>query len=76
MTLGNALAAQVRLIVWCKTCWHRAEPDVADQAARYRADTTVMDWSRRLGCSACYGNDAFFVVSGAPRSRPPRPAKG
>ena len=30
MTLGQALAAQVRLIVWCKSCWHRAEPDVAE----------------------------------------------
>ncbi len=30
MTLGQALAAKVRLIVWCKGCGHRAEPDVAD----------------------------------------------
>ena len=30
MTLGQALAAQVRLIVWGKSCWHRAEPDVAE----------------------------------------------
>jgi hypothetical protein len=26
MTLGGALAAKVRLIVWCKSCGHRAEP--------------------------------------------------
>jgi hypothetical protein len=25
MTLGQAVAAQVRLIVWCKSCNHRAE---------------------------------------------------
>jgi hypothetical protein len=31
MTLGQALAAKVRLIVWCKACQHRAEPDVVDQ---------------------------------------------
>jgi hypothetical protein len=26
MTLGNAAAARVRLIVWCKACQHQAEP--------------------------------------------------
>ena len=67
MTLGNALAAQVRLIVWCKTCWHRAEPDVADQVARYGADLPVPDWARRLRCSACEGHEVDFVVSGAAR---------
>jgi hypothetical protein len=25
MTLGQALAAKVRLIAWCKACGHRAE---------------------------------------------------
>ena len=34
MTLGNAAAAQVRLIVWCKTCQHQVEPDPAEMAAR------------------------------------------
>jgi hypothetical protein len=53
MTLGQALAAQVRLIVWCKTCWHRAEPDVADQVARYGADTVVPD-----GLGACAAQPA------------------
>jgi hypothetical protein len=27
MTLGNAAAARVRLIVWCKACSHQVEPD-------------------------------------------------
>jgi hypothetical protein len=27
MTLGQAVVAHVRLIVWCKSCDHRAEPD-------------------------------------------------
>jgi hypothetical protein len=67
MTLGQALAARVRLIVWCKSCWHQAEPDVADQVARYGADTTVIDWAARLRCSACEGHDVDFVVSGARR---------
>jgi hypothetical protein len=65
MTPGNALAAQVRLIVWCNSCWHRAEPDVADQVARYGAELPVPDWAARLTCSACGGRDVDFVVSGA-----------
>ena len=31
MTLGQALTAQVWLIVWCRSC---TEPDVADQVAK------------------------------------------
>jgi hypothetical protein len=27
MTLGNAAATRVRLIVWCKECQHQVEPD-------------------------------------------------
>ena len=51
MTLGNAAAARVRLIVWCKACGHRAEPDPAEIAQRYGAETTVPDWRERLVCS-------------------------
>ena len=67
MTLGQALVAQVRLIVWCKTCQHRAEPDVADQVARYGANTSIIDWASRLRCSVCDGREVDFVVSGARR---------
>ena len=67
MMLGQALAAKVRLIVWCKSCRHQAEPDMADQVARYGADTAVPDWARRLRCSACEGHEVDFVVSGARR---------
>ena len=35
LTLGQALTAQVRLIVWCKACGHRAEPDIAEQVAHH-----------------------------------------
>jgi hypothetical protein len=31
MTLGGALAAKMRLIVWCKACGHQVEPDLAAQ---------------------------------------------
>jgi hypothetical protein len=50
MTLGQALGAKVRLIVWGKTCQHQAEPDIAEQAASYGADTTVIDWA--AACAA------------------------
>jgi hypothetical protein len=67
MTLGNAFAAKVRLIVWCKTCGHRAEPDVADQVAHHGEAMTVINWARRLRCSGCCGQDVDFVVSGTMR---------
>ena len=65
MTLGNALAAKVRLIVWCKACGHQTEPDVGEQAERHGEGTTVIDWAARLRCSACGERMADFVVSGA-----------
>jgi len=43
MTLGAAAAAQVRLIVWCKACQHQVEPDPAEMAARYGAETPVLE---------------------------------
>jgi hypothetical protein len=48
MTLGNAAAARVRLIVWCEACQHQVEPEPAEQitsamftemAVRYGAET-------------------------------------
>jgi hypothetical protein len=47
LTLGQALTAQVRLIVWCKACGHRAEPNVAEQVAHHGSDMTVIDWAAR-----------------------------
>jgi hypothetical protein len=65
MTLGNAAAAHVRLIVWCKDCRHQIEPDPAEMAARYGAETPVPDWRERLVCSRCGGRQVDMVVSGA-----------
>ena len=48
MTLGAAAAAGVRLIVWCKECRHQVEPDPAEMATRYGAETSVLDWRERL----------------------------
>jgi len=53
MTLGNAAAARVRLIVWCKECQHQVEADPAKTAARYGAETPVLDWRERLVCPRC-----------------------
>jgi hypothetical protein len=67
MTLGNAASARVRLIVWCKACQHRVEPDPAAMAERYGAETTVPDWRERLVCSKCGSRDIDMVVSGTER---------
>ena len=68
MTLGGAAAAGVRLIVWCKTCQHQVEPDPAEQAARYGAETSVLAWRERLVCSCCGGRAVDMVLTGAQRS--------
>jgi hypothetical protein len=67
MTLGAAAKAQVRLIVWSKACQRQVEPDPAEMAVRYGADTTVLDWREKLVCSRCGGRQADMVVSGAKR---------
>ena len=66
-TLGNAAAARVRLIVWCKACGHRAEPDPAEIAQRYGAEITVPGWRERLVCSRCSSRDVDMVVTGTER---------
>jgi hypothetical protein len=67
MTLGQALTAQVRLIVWCKSCDHRAEPDIATQVAQHGSGMTVLDWARLLRCTECGAREADFIVSGDSR---------
>jgi hypothetical protein len=67
MTLGAAATAQVRLIVWCKSCQHQVERDPAEMAARYGADTSVLDWRERLVCSRCGARQVDMVVSGTKR---------
>jgi hypothetical protein len=67
MTLGNAAAARVRLIVWCKTCGHRIEPDAAEMAERYGANPAVPERRERLVCSQCGSRDVNMVVTGTER---------
>src|SRR6516165_7950564 len=64
MTLGNAAAARVRLIVWCKDCRHQIEPDPVAMAERYGAATTVPEWRERLRCSQCGGRNIDMLVTG------------
>jgi Zn finger protein HypA/HybF involved in hydrogenase expression len=63
-TLGGSAATRVRLIVWCKECRHHVEPDPAEMAKRYGAETTVPDWSARLVCGKCGSRQVNMVVSG------------
>jgi hypothetical protein len=57
----------VRLIVWCRNCRHRVEPDPADQAERYGAEMTVPDWHERRVCSQCSSREIDMVVTGSKR---------
>jgi hypothetical protein len=41
MILGNAAAAHIRLIVWCRDCGHPVEPAPAEVASRYGSETSV-----------------------------------
>jgi len=66
-TLGSTAAAGARLIVWCRACNHRIEPDPAVMDQRYGADTAVRDWHKRLICSRCGGREIDFVLTGARR---------
>jgi hypothetical protein len=61
---AQALAAKVRLIVWCKGCGHQAEPDVATQVAHHGSTMPVPDGARFLRCSIRGEREADFVVSG------------
>ena len=67
MTLGNAAAARLRLIVWCLDCRHQVEPDPAEMAERYGARTTVPDWHARLCAPGAAADPVDMVVTGTER---------
>jgi len=64
MTLGNAAAAGVRLIVWCRDCGRQVEPDPDEMAECYGAE---MDWHARLVCSGRGSRQIDFVATGTER---------
>jgi len=66
-TLGSAAAAHLQLMVWCKACGHRSEPDPAEQARWHGPETTVPDWGKRLVCGKCGSRNVSFIVSGTKR---------
>jgi hypothetical protein len=69
LTLDQAHAAKVRIIVWYKACRYQTKPDVAELVAHHGTKTTVIDWEARLVCSQCGArHQADFVISGAVRS--------
>jgi hypothetical protein len=53
--------------VWCKECRYQVEPDPAEQAGRYGAETPVPEWRERLVCSRCGGREVDMVVRGTER---------
>jgi hypothetical protein len=63
-TLGGTATAGVRIIVWCKACGHRTEPDVAAMVERYGAELSVLVWRNRLSCSRCGGRQIDMVLTG------------
>jgi hypothetical protein len=52
---------------WCKECQHQVEPDPAEMAERYGAETAVPDWDARLVCGKCRSRRGKMVVSGVGR---------
>jgi hypothetical protein len=63
MTLGNAPAARVRLIVWCLDCGHQVEPDPAETAARYGDEIPVVEVGRWIWWRP--GREAWSSSSGS-----------
>jgi hypothetical protein len=67
MTLGAAAAAPNPAYPVCKSCQHQVEPDPAEMAARYGAETPVLGWREKLACSRWGGRQVDIVVNGARR---------
>jgi len=65
MTLGGAVAAGVRIVVWCRGCSHQVEPDPSELSRRYGDKTSVLDWRERLVCSHCGSHAVDMVLTGA-----------
>jgi hypothetical protein len=53
MTLGSTAAARARIVIWCRDCGHQVEPHPAEMAARYGAETPVLDCREKFVSSRC-----------------------
>jgi hypothetical protein len=51
--------------VWCSYCRYQAEPNPAEMAEPFGAETTVPDWAKRLVCRECESRNVSFVGSGS-----------
>jgi hypothetical protein len=71
--LAVAAAVGIRLVlVWCRNCRHRIEPDAAAQAQRRGAEIAILDRPERLVCSNCGRRDMDGMVSGTKTAGLPR----
>jgi hypothetical protein len=50
-----------------QNCQHQVEPDPAEHARRYGAETSVLEWRYKLFCSRCGGRHVDMVVTGTRR---------
>jgi hypothetical protein len=64
-TLGSTAAAGARLIVWCRDCRHKVEPDPTAMAERYGTGLSVPDWHKRLICGQYGSRKIGFILTGA-----------
>jgi hypothetical protein len=72
----------VRLIVWCKACGHRVEPDATGLARRHGAEATVPEWRERSSAPRAAaamstwwspGDRAAIALTASPYLNPSRP---
>jgi hypothetical protein len=76
MTLGNAaLPSAFGILVGCLHCSHQVEPDPAEMAARYGAETLVLDWHARLVCSRRDSRQVDMVARAKCARSPLRPPR-
>jgi hypothetical protein len=72
MTLGNAAANHVRIIVWCKACQHQVELDPGEMAARYdhtiSAQVEAPRHSDPLHCGRAWWGQRSGPLEGTERS--------
>jgi len=52
------------------------EPDPAEMASRYGAETSVLDWRQRLVCAQCGSRQTDMVLIGTKRRSRPNPFGG
>jgi hypothetical protein len=65
MTLGNAAAGHVRLIIWCLDAATKA--NLISPNSRGGASTTVPEWRERATCSRCGRRKVDMAVTGTQR---------